>query len=359
MPIPARDVARISVLVPAYNAAATLQETLASIAQQSYGDFEVIIVDDGSSDATHEIATAFARRDPRFRVIRQANGGVAAARNTALAAARCALVAPLDADDLWHPDKLALQLQRFDADGGRAVLVYSWSVDIDQASHVLSRRLDLDEFEGDAYAALVYANFIGNASVPLIRRDALFAVGGWDPSLRARGAEGCEDWLAYLRLAERGPFALARGFLVGYRQSPHSMSRNVAAMARSFELVLHEASARHPELPARLYRWSRAAYDFYRAECLLHATPRFAFLRPLLGGILKDPAWLLRASTAHKLSRRLKLRPAPRTGPVPVGPIPQEHFRDARIEPPYVVSEGRLHDRRRLALGRMPIKMRT
>ena len=101
----------VSVLIPAFNAQATLLQTLQSVERQSFGDLEVIVVDDGSRDDTARIAADFAARDTRFRLVRQANAGAAAARNAALALARGEWIAPLDADDLWHPDKLARQVQ--------------------------------------------------------------------------------------------------------------------------------------------------------------------------------------------------------------------------------------------------------
>ena len=176
---------QVSILTPAHNAATTLPETLASVQRQTFTDFEVIVVDDGSGDNTAAIAEQFGARDPRFRLIRQKNAGVAAARNTGLRASRAPFIAPLDADDVWHPDKLIRQMRRFSESTPKAVLVYSWSVDIDDASKIIDRRLDLDRFEGDVYAALVLANFVGNSSVPLIRRDALMSIGGWDATLSA------------------------------------------------------------------------------------------------------------------------------------------------------------------------------
>lgn len=348
---PASDTAtpRVSVLVPAFNAAATLRETLASVQQQSFKDFEVVVVDDGSSDDSADIAAAFAAADQRFTLIRQENAGVAAARNAALAASRGSWVAPLDADDLWHPDKLARQLRRLESAVPETVLVYSWSVDIDQSSHVVSRRLDLDWFEGDVYAALVYTNFIGNASAPLIRRDVLLSVGGWDPGLRSCRAQGCEDWLLYLQLAERGSVALAPGFLVGYRQSTGSMSRNDTEMERSYRLVLERARMSHAELPRSLFRWSRAAYDLYRFETLYQGGAKLESLGPLLAGVLRDPVWLTRASTRRKLRRWLRSLVARQAPPPRAGP--SEHFYAACPEPPYALGEGRWHDVRRRRLS--------
>ena len=339
----------VSVLVPAYDAEATLAETLASVREQTLEDFEVIVVDDGSRDGTADVARDFAARDARFKLLEQANAGVAAARNTALAAAKGEFVAPLDADDLWHREKLERQLRRASTADSAVVCVYSWSVDIDESSRVVARRLDLDLYEGDVYAALVFTNFIGNASVPLIRAEVLRAVGGWDASLRARAAQGCEDWLLYLRLAEKGPFALERGFLVGYRQSEASMSRRVPEMTRSFALVLAEARERHPELPARLFRWSRAAFDFYRFETLYGSGAVITSLPALASGVLADPSWLTRRSIRTRGKRWLRSA----LGLALVDPTPPcERFREARVDAPYRISEGRiLEDRRRLVAG--------
>lgn len=336
----------VSVLIPACNAAATLRQTLQSVERQSFRDLEVIVVDDGSHDDTARVAAEVSAHDARFRLVRQANAGVAAARNAALALARGRWIAPLDADDLWHPDKLARQVQGAEAAQPATVLVYSWSVDIDERSQVTSRRLDLDRFEGDAYAALVLTNFIGNASVPLIRREALVGVGGWDPSLRARAAQGCEDWQLYLRLAEVGDFLLAPGFLVGYRHSAGSMSRDVAEMRRSYDLVMAEVKSGHPELPRELFRWSRAAFDFYCFELLRDSGAPLSRLRALLSAVVRDPHWLRRRSTSRRLTRWLlspldgvRGRRPPAEG--------RQGFFDASPDPVFEVSEGDYFNARR------------
>jgi glycosyltransferase involved in cell wall biosynthesis len=339
----------VSVLIPAYNAQATLLQTLQSVERQSFSNLEVIVVDDGSRDQTARIAADFAARDARFRLVRQANAGAAAARNTALALARGEWIAPLDADDLWHPDKLARQMQCLKSAPQATVLVYSWSVDIDERSMVIARRLDLDRFEGDAYAALVLTNFIGNSSVPLIRHDALAGVGGWDAS-RTRGSQGCEDWQLYLRLAEIGDFALAPGFLIGYRQTPGSMSRQVPQMTRSYEFVMAEAKARHPELPAELFRWSRAGFDFYRFEMLRASAAPLSSLRALISAVQGDPQWLRRRSTRAKLKRWLlspldAIRGRGATAEVPQG------FDEASPDPPFEVNEGDYFEARRRSVS--------
>jgi glycosyltransferase involved in cell wall biosynthesis len=346
----------VSVLIPAYNAAKTIGETLASAAAQTHRDLEIVVVDDGSTDATAEVVRRAVCADPRIVLLRQANAGVAAARNTALTHARGSYVAPLDADDLWHPDKIARQVRRLEQAGPHVGLIYSWSVDIDHASVITDRRLDLDRFEGDVYAALVLTNFVGNASVPLIRKSEIEAIGGWDPTLRHRQAQGCEDWQVYLRLAERTDYALEPAFLVGYRQATQAMSRQVLSMRRSYRLVFAEARARHPDLPPALFRWSEAAFDFYAFELLKGLTSRWRRLPYLLRGILRDPGWLTRPSTHRKLKYWLKrgiAGSAPLRPPaLPVGQPFSALVPDAHWD----VSEGATISARRSLVASLPTR---
>ena len=118
------DVPLVTVVTPVWNAAATLAEAVASVGAQTLPDWELILVDDASTDGSREIARGLAAEEPRIRLIERAtNGGAAAARNDAIRAARGRLIAFLDADDRWHPEKLARQAA-FMAAGGHA-LVFS------------------------------------------------------------------------------------------------------------------------------------------------------------------------------------------------------------------------------------------
>src|SRR5689334_6839377 len=117
----------VGVVIPAYNAAATLDETLCSVRAQTYLTLEIIVVDDGSRDATPEIALRHAAGDRRVRLIRQANAGVAAARNRGIEETRADLVAPIDADDLWAPTKIARQMEVLRRASPETALVYTWS----------------------------------------------------------------------------------------------------------------------------------------------------------------------------------------------------------------------------------------
>src|ERR1700722_20075762 len=101
----------ISVIIPAFNSASTLAESLQSVQAQTFKNFEAIIVDDGSTDETPDIARGFCAADSRFTLIRQPNGGVSAARNNGLGRARGEWVAFQDADDVWFAEKLERQLE--------------------------------------------------------------------------------------------------------------------------------------------------------------------------------------------------------------------------------------------------------
>ena len=238
--------ALVTVVIPAYNAASTIEETLASVSVQTYDEIEIVVVDDGSSDKTFELAQHYARKHERMRVVSQTNAGVAAARNLGTEVANGSLIAFLDADDLWRPTKIARQVRMMQARGASTGLVYTWNAIIDDHNRVIAFA-DRPDHEGDVLAQLCCGNFVGNGSAALIRREFILAAGGFDPSLRGRAAQGCEDWKLYLHLAEVCDFAVIRDFLTGYRQMQNTMSADVHQIMRSDQVVREEFLARHPE----------------------------------------------------------------------------------------------------------------
>ncbi len=251
----------VSVLIPAFNAAATLPETLGSVLAQTYRNIEVVIVDDGSADETANIAAAATLHDPRVRLVRQCNSGVAAARNRGIAETAGAFVALLDADDLWSPDKISRQVAALQAGGEETGLCYTWFVNIDAGGAILGPGLRPSD-QGNVLAALCQYNFVGNGSSMLVRRTALARIGWFDESLRARGAQGCEDYDLLLRVAEKYKFALVADHLVGYRSSAGTMSGNQVRMVRSWRLVAELAARRRPDL-APLLATGRTNYAVF------------------------------------------------------------------------------------------------
>lgn len=237
----------VSVVIPAYNAAATLDETLRSARTQTHPALEIIVVDDGSTDQTRAIAEQHATLDERVLVIHQDNAGLAAARNAGWRRARSELIAFLDADDLWAPRKIERQVEALQAGGQNVGLVYCGTVRID-AKGVVTNRWTIPRYEGDVLEQMFTVNFVGNGSVPLIRRQALIDVNGFETALRAAGAQGCEDYLLQCRIAEKYHFAVVSEYLVGYRDLPNNMSNNRPSMLRSWMLVVDEMNKRHPLL---------------------------------------------------------------------------------------------------------------
>ncbi|GEM_PF-753030 len=274
----------VSVVIPAHNAAATLGETLASVLAQSHAALDVVVVDDGSTDATAAIATGTG--DPRVRLIRQERGGVAAARNAGLAACYGEAVAFLDADDVWRPEMVAALLAALSAGRPSVGLAYCWSALIDEQGVILPGKHCAGRHAGPVWPALVTGNFIGNASAVLVHRDCLETVRFTGQA----GIQGAEDWRFYLDIAEHWHFALVPRFLVGYRQRRGSMSRNLAPMIESHRQVAAALRTRHPALDERLLRRSEANLYLVLADRAADQDDTVALFRLLRTALRCDPA---------------------------------------------------------------------
>lgn len=228
----------VSVIIPAYNAEKTIAETLKCVLAQSYQDIEIIVVDDGSTDQTRTLLDTYAAAHPKIQVISQANAGVAAARNTAIAAAKGAYIAPIDADDLWHPHRIERHLKALESAGPRAAVAYSPFYVIDPQSTVCGQSTNFN-LSGNVFYALLKQNLVGNGSGLLIKTDALRHVGGYSPGLRELGAQGCEDYLLQLHLAYHYDYVCVPEYLIGYRTYAGNMSSDKIKMLRS-EILMHD-----------------------------------------------------------------------------------------------------------------------
>jgi len=291
---PAGDRPLVSVVIPAYNAEETLAETLASIRAQTYPNLEILVVDDGSSDATRALALRVATDDKRITVLLQDNAGVAAARNHGIRACCGEYLAFVDADDVWHPEKIEAQLEAIADAESDVGLVYCWSAKIDADGVVWTEWFRPRE-TGDVLTRLFRGNFVGNGSASLVRADLARAIGGFDSSLQAAEAQGCEDLLFYLEVAQRARFALVERCLVGYRATDANMSSDPDRMFRSWLFVANEMVRRHPQ-HRRAIRAGLAEYAFLLfGTTLIRARPGMA-TRFLVGTIRMRPSlvpWLL------------------------------------------------------------------
>ena len=288
----------ISVVIPVRNGERFILRTLQSVLNQSYQNIEVIVVDDGSTDSTLEIVKQAAAHDPRVRHYSGPQAGVAAARNWGIAQARGEFIAPVDADDLWHKDKLLLQRNAIRKAGARTGVAYCWSAIIDEADSIITgKRRNGARFEGDVLPALLERNFLGNASTPLIRHACLDSVGGYDPSLYLQGAQGAEDWKIYLALAEICEFALVPRFLIGYRKTRGNMSANFVAMQKSMDLVRQWAQNRWPSLAEKRGKQERYfTYEYLGSTAVENNSFGHAVLF-FARAIQAQPAELVRLST--------------------------------------------------------------
>lgn len=229
--------AKVGVVVPMYNAAATIAETLESVCAQTYSALDIVVVDDGSTDTCADIVCALADKDDRIRLVRQANSGVAAARNRGAQETVADYLAFVDADDVWAPDKIALQMEL--VEGRDPALVYCWFIHINEHSQVFPFRYN-PQIADDVRKFMARKNFVGNGSSMLVPREIFESVGGFNSCLRDHGAEGCEDYMFALGAAMKYPFRLVPRYLVGYRTTTSNMSSNPERMIKSFELVVEK-----------------------------------------------------------------------------------------------------------------------
>ena len=199
----------VTVIVPCYNYGHFIKSTLNSVAAQTYSDWECIIIDDGSTDETQAIVSAYVNRDKRFRYVYQTNKGLSAARNTGIKNAAGQYLQFLDADDLLESHKLELQVEYF-KDHPETDIVYG-EARYFATEHPEERRYTIwgedkpwmPKVSGTGYEiikALVITNIMVVSS-PLIREKIFQACGLFDESLKSH-----EDWDLWLRCAKRGVF---------------------------------------------------------------------------------------------------------------------------------------------------------
>lgn len=249
---------KISVIIPAYNASATVLETIHSVQIQTFSDFEIVVVDDGSTDNTLAILQSI--NDERLRIISSKNGGVASARNLGISQAVGDFISFLDADDLWTPQKLELQLDAL-LKNPSASVAYSFTESIDEYGTLLGRGSRYP-IEGNVYAKLLLSNFLYSGSNPLVRKTAIDAIGGFD-----RAYAPCEDWNFYLRLAARYEFVVVPRYQILYRQLSNSMSAKVDVMRNGGLFTIDKGFQAAPPEYQFLKRKSIANFHKYCA-CL-------------------------------------------------------------------------------------------
>lgn len=259
---------RVCVIIPAYNAVATLARTMVSAMAQTHRDLEIYVVDDGSTDRTFDLAHDVAAGDPRVTILRQDNAGVAAARNHALARTKCAVTTWLDADDLWHPTKIERQLATLRAVPEPPSFVYSGYRLIDDTDRVIPNFRTLADVSGHTPCRQIATNFFSNISSIMIPTHLARKFGGHDPRLREWGIQGAEDLLLQLQLSTIGPAACCREALVGYRMHRQNMSLGYGRAARSNVRAINLVGELEPRIPAWVLKLGRARTAGYALHML-------------------------------------------------------------------------------------------
>lgn len=284
----------ISIVIPAYNAAPFIESTVRSAMGQTYRELEILVVNDGSTDKTGQIVDKLALEDARIRQILIPNGGVARARNVGIEESRGELLAFLDADDLWHPSKIALQAEALAGPGGQeygACYAFHRTIDGDDRIVSLPRGVACS---GYILARHLFKKFVGNGSSIMVRRWLAIEVAGYDHRYAELGLGGCEDLDFELKLAAREKIVAVPQYLVGYRRYEGNMSSNRPRMARALVATIKNHIAANPQLPSKARRYSLAAayewasrqswrsHDYYSAARYFSMVPLFDPVRGIL-----------------------------------------------------------------------------
>lgn len=301
---------KVSVIIPAYNAAAYIADAIHSALAQTWPDKEIIVVDDGSADATASIAESI----PGITCLRQANGGVSCARNVGVRHSSGDMIAFLDADDIWHPDKVEAQvrlLERYpDCD-----LVYATFMEIPE-SLVPGTWPNSDISRHSRTTELVDSfldPFFGTSTV-VVRRDAFHRAGGFDETLPY-----AEDIDFFLRvLIECPATAMLDAVAVYKREVEGSLSHDSAAGYAKLIEVYRRLFATHPALKARYPGIASRSYsNLYRlhAASLVRNGQRIEGIRAAMRSLSMRPSLaactvLVRACLpgfALRIARQVKL----------------------------------------------------
>jgi len=283
---------KISVIIPLYNAEKYVAQALGSVLGQTMGDYEVLIVDDGSSD--NSVAVCRELKDPRIKIISQTNSGAASARNRGINESIGDYIAFLDADDAWVPEKLAKQLAHLEHSPDVGIS-FGRSLLMDQSG---VRLTILQKMPTHCTAVeLLLRNLITNTSTPFIRRQVLEdirfkeIVNGtlqyayFDCSLRG----GCEDYELWVRIALTTDWKIEGlpDYLTLYRIHPDSASSRTETMLKNHSKALEKIRSYSPGF---IVQWGKAA----RAYLLLHmARKSLRFRNPTVAMKYTKEAMLL------------------------------------------------------------------
>lgn len=280
----------VSVVIPSFNSAWSINDTILSVRHQTLEDFELIVIDDGSSDNLQDIMAPHLADDPRIRIIHQENRGLAGARNRGLSEATGDYVAFLDADDIWHPDflKMAVTGLAKNPDAPYA-FAYSFRMDINNRliGWPLWKRPPPHDFEG-----MLVLNVVGNGSAAVYRRLDAIAIGGFDETMHLRGAFGAEDWKFCIQLAATGEPVLIPRPMVGYRFVQTSMSQsNPSRQMEAVMAVMRDIRALFPGVSERYFADAQVTMNGWLLPAFMSKKMYGTVAKMLIESYVLHPLW--------------------------------------------------------------------
>lgn len=253
----------VSVIIPAYNAAETLAETLASVKMQTFSDWEIIVVDDGSRDRSIDIAREAASVEPRIRLIQQCNAGPSAARNNGVSQARGSVVAFLDADDTWLPQHLELAMKLLRCDEKLGVAFAPCRI-VDEHGRDTGQRTRASTLDVTA-GQILGCNPTATCS-SLVVRKSVFADAG--PMREDMVHAEDQEWL--FRVIQSGWMCRSHdSCTVNYRSSPRGLSSDVPRMFAGWKTFVDVARQTAPDVVAKDLASATAAMHLYYARRLM------------------------------------------------------------------------------------------
>lgn len=223
----------VSIIIPTYNREQLIARSVKSVLNQTYQDFEIIIVDDASTDNTEEVVSSF--NDERIRYVRhEENRGEAAARNTGIKAAKCNYIAYQDSDDEWLPEKLARQMELLENAPPEVGVIYTgfWKMENHRRTYIPFSWVS--QKNGNIHKELLNGNFIGSPVV-LVKKECFDRVGLFDERL-----SNLVDWEMWLRISKRYHFRCVDEPLAIAHYDADNVSDNPDSLIDALELVLEK-----------------------------------------------------------------------------------------------------------------------
>jgi glycosyltransferase involved in cell wall biosynthesis len=288
----------VSVIIPLYNAEHYITETLNSVLTQTYTDFEIILVDDGSNDQSVELCRSSLRTHPdvTIHIISQSNRGLPGARNTGIRHAKGHYLAMLDSDDLWHPRKLEFHVQHLDQSPAVGIS-FSYSEFINDRSQPIGLYQKSKKLTGITPEDILCRNPVGNGSTAVIRREMLEAIkfqdnqhGSMEDCYFDESFQRAEDLECWMRIAITTEWMIAGipEVLTYYRITSNGLSANALQQLYGLDRVIEKTRTYAPGVIARCESLARAYHFRYTARRLVTLGESKTALRMLHSSLRSD-----------------------------------------------------------------------